>query len=143
VRYLNLTSFIELKLASGISNPQRGKDIVDVGELIAVLNLPLNYADQLNGYVQAKFRDLWHNSRRRFVRVWKDKSLGGVKSIDEMIERSGPVDELLAMKKDGVLVERPANAQGDVFLVTTDPVIAEKYAMHDESEMWPQAPTEG
>jgi len=56
--FLALPALIELKLASGISNPLRAKDIVDVQELISALNLSENYAEQLNPFVQEKFREL-------------------------------------------------------------------------------------
>jgi hypothetical protein len=64
VRYLNLNSLIELKLASGISNPARLRDISDVMELIKALNLPLDYADRLNSYVQDKFHEVWNLAAR-------------------------------------------------------------------------------
>jgi hypothetical protein len=40
VSYVGLVPLIELKLASGISNPGRVKDLGDVQELIRVLKLP-------------------------------------------------------------------------------------------------------
>ena len=39
IQFLSLHSLIELKLASGITNPRRGKDLVDVQELIDHLKL--------------------------------------------------------------------------------------------------------
>jgi hypothetical protein len=59
IAYLQLPRLIELKLASGMSAPHRLKDIADVQELIAVLGLPRNFADQLNPYVRDKFIELW------------------------------------------------------------------------------------
>lgn len=58
-RYLNLPTLVELKLASGMTNPGRLKDLADVQELIRVLRLPSNFADQLNEYVRAKYHELW------------------------------------------------------------------------------------
>jgi|SRR5262245_44395027 len=58
VWFLSLPALIELKLASGITNPLRGKDIVDVQELISALNLGDDFAIQLNPFVQEKFREL-------------------------------------------------------------------------------------
>lgn len=58
VWFLSLPMLVELKLASGISNPLRGKDIVDVQELISVLKLGEEFAVQLNPFVQDKFREL-------------------------------------------------------------------------------------
>jgi hypothetical protein len=56
---LSLPKLIELKLASGISNPRRIRDLADVQELIDLLHLPAEVADQLNPYVAAKYRELW------------------------------------------------------------------------------------
>ncbi len=56
--FLNLPALVELKLASGISNPLRGKDIVDVQELISTLKLGEDFATQLNPYVREKFLEL-------------------------------------------------------------------------------------
>ena len=60
IRFLNLDVLIELKLASGLSNAGRLKDLADVIELIRRLNLPLAFADHLNEYVRSKFIELWH-----------------------------------------------------------------------------------
>jgi hypothetical protein len=56
---LSLPGLIELKLASGISNPKRARDLVDVQELIEILRLPADLAGELNPYVRAKYRELW------------------------------------------------------------------------------------
>lgn len=63
IRYVNLNALIDLKLASGISSPGRARDIADVMELIRKLNLPLDYAAQLNPYVQDKFREIWPHAK--------------------------------------------------------------------------------
>jgi len=59
IRYLNLTTLLELKLASGISAPHRMKDLADVQELIKSLSLPRTTAEQLNPEVAPKFQELW------------------------------------------------------------------------------------
>ncbi len=59
IRYVNLKCLIELKLASGMTNPARAKDIGDAQELIRVLNLPADFADQLNPFVQQRYAELW------------------------------------------------------------------------------------
>jgi hypothetical protein len=56
--FLSLPALIDLKLASGMTNPLRGKDIVDVQELISTVNLGDDFAAQLNPFVQDKFREL-------------------------------------------------------------------------------------
>jgi hypothetical protein len=58
IKFLGLPTLIELKLASGMTNPRRAKDLVDVQELIATLALPADFAGQLNPFVRDKFREL-------------------------------------------------------------------------------------
>lgn len=58
-KYVPLTTLIELKLASGMTNSRRLKDLADVQELIKALKLPMEFADGLHPYVQEKFRELW------------------------------------------------------------------------------------
>lgn len=59
IKYLSLPAIVELKLASGMTNPRRMKDLSDVQELISLLHLPRDFADQFNPYVQPKFFELW------------------------------------------------------------------------------------
>ncbi len=59
LRFLTLERLIELKLASGLSNPRRARDLADVQELIAVLGLSADVARRLNDSVQAKYQELW------------------------------------------------------------------------------------
>ncbi|HKQ49057.1 MAG TPA: hypothetical protein VJZ71_13385 [Phycisphaerae bacterium] len=58
IRYVNLPALIELKLASGMTNPGRLRDLADVQELIRVLHLPASFAEKLNPYVRQKFAEL-------------------------------------------------------------------------------------
>jgi hypothetical protein len=64
VRYLNLEKLIELKLASGMTNPGRLKDLADVIELIKNLKLPREYAGSLDPYVRQRFGELWEDARQ-------------------------------------------------------------------------------
>jgi len=57
---LPMPMFIELKLASGMVAPHRGKDLADVQDLIRSANLPASTADDLHPYVRDKFVELWH-----------------------------------------------------------------------------------
>jgi hypothetical protein len=59
IRILRLPTLIELKLASGLTNPLRGQDLVDVQRLIQELNLPADLADTLNPFVRDKYREIW------------------------------------------------------------------------------------
>jgi hypothetical protein len=58
VHYVSLSNLIELKLASGMTNVGRLKDLADVQELIKALGLTAEFAPQLHPYVQAKFLEL-------------------------------------------------------------------------------------
>ena len=66
VRYIKLPNLVELKLASGMTNAGRLKDLADVQELIKVLSLPTEFADLLNEYVKPKYYELW-NSVKEFT----------------------------------------------------------------------------
>jgi hypothetical protein len=59
IRYLRLTTLVEIKLASGMTNAGRLRDLADVQELIRVLGLAREFNKQLNPYVRDKFRELW------------------------------------------------------------------------------------
>ena len=56
---LPLPRIIEIKLASGMTAPERLKDLADVLETIRALKLPAELADELDPYVRDKFRELW------------------------------------------------------------------------------------
>jgi hypothetical protein len=60
VRYLNLPTLVELKIASGMTNPGRLKDLGDIQQLIQAANLSADFANELNPYVREKYLELWH-----------------------------------------------------------------------------------
>lgn len=64
IRFLKLPVLIELKLASGMTNAGRLKDLADVQELVRALRLPLEFAEQLNPSVRAKFAELWSGAQQ-------------------------------------------------------------------------------
>jgi len=59
IRYVSLTTLLDLKLASGLSAAHRLKDLADAQELMRVLKLPREFKDRLNPYVREKFDELW------------------------------------------------------------------------------------
>lgn len=119
IRYLSLPRLIELKLASGMTNFDRMKDLTDAYELIKLLNPPRDLGDLLSPFVQEKYDELWLRSRKRYVRLLREG------------------DPLDAMQADGVTIdEEKSRRHAAEYLVTTDPEIAKKYDMHDESEFW-------
>jgi hypothetical protein len=121
IKYLNIAAFIELKLASGMTGQDREKDFVDVKELIKALRIPESLADQLNPYVREQYRLAWRKVNavtRRFA-----------------LDRMSAGDRLSAMLNDGITIEGDI-ADNNALLVTTDPALAEKYGMHDETEFF-------
>jgi hypothetical protein len=59
VKCLPLEKLIELKLASGMTNTNRIKDIADVQELIKAIHLPREFAQNLHPWVQTKFLEIY------------------------------------------------------------------------------------
>ncbi len=59
IRWLTLPALVELKTASGMTNPGRLRDLADVQQLIQVLHLPADFAEQLHTFVQEKYAELW------------------------------------------------------------------------------------
>ena len=59
IRYLKLPKLIELKLASGMTNVGRLKDLSDVQELIRVLHLTREFGDEVDASVRGKYHELW------------------------------------------------------------------------------------
>jgi hypothetical protein len=58
VKFPTLEKLIELKLASGMTAPDRLKDLADVQELIKLRSLSTDFAERLNPYVRGKFLEL-------------------------------------------------------------------------------------
>jgi hypothetical protein len=59
VRWLSLPSLVELKLASGMTSPGRLIDLADVQQLIRILRLPADFAEQLQPFVREKYAEMW------------------------------------------------------------------------------------
>lgn len=60
LRFVSLPTLIELKLASGMTNPGRLRDLADVQELIRVLKLSADFDQRLEPYVRGKYGELWN-----------------------------------------------------------------------------------
>ncbi|MBI2192376.1 MAG: nucleotidyltransferase family protein [Planctomycetes bacterium] len=63
IRCINLRSLVELKLASGMA-PGRRKDLADVQELIKILHVPAEWAQQLNPFVRDLFGQIWSETQK-------------------------------------------------------------------------------
>ena len=132
ITYLNLPKLIELKLASGMTNVDRLKDLADVQELIKVLNLPAQLEQELHPFVRSEYARLWNDTRRRSKRFVLHRSVNAALKDRSTDSLQPEFDELKAMQADGVTVEKHGN---EVRLVTTDPDVARKYHMMDETEI--------
>jgi hypothetical protein len=55
VRVVTMEKLVELKLASGMTAPDRLKDLADVQELIKVRGLTSDFAESLNPYVREQY----------------------------------------------------------------------------------------
>ena len=119
IKYVNLPTFIEMKLASGMTGENREKDLYDVKEIIITLQLPHSFSSGLNPFV-----------RERFLQLWKQANVGQKRFVVDLRVAGDQLDQMLS---EGVVLE---GDMGDprARLVTTDPVLAKKYGMADESE---------
>ena len=59
IKFLTLPAVVELKLASGMTNPRRAKDLVDVQELITALRLGEDFAERLHPFVRDEYLKLF------------------------------------------------------------------------------------
>jgi hypothetical protein len=60
VRIVTLGKLVELKLASGMTAPDRLKDLADVQELIKMRGLTSDFANELDPYVRNEYLRLWN-----------------------------------------------------------------------------------
>ena len=65
VRVVTLEKLVELKLASGMTAPDRLKDLADVQELIKTRGLGADFAEELNPYVREQYLRLWSAVEQR------------------------------------------------------------------------------
>lgn len=59
IKTVNLPTLIDLKLASGMTQPARRRDLADVQDLIRILGLKSDFVEQLNPYVHDMFLTLF------------------------------------------------------------------------------------
>lgn len=63
VRIITLPKLIELKLASGMTQPSRMRDLADVQDLIRILKLQPPFAETLDAYVRERFVALQYDAQ--------------------------------------------------------------------------------
>ncbi len=144
IKYVNLVTLIEMKLASGMTESRRLQDLADVQRLIQILTLPADFSANLNPYVQEKFAELWYQDNKRYVLRFrtnrttaKSASAGGMAGVIQ--EVSTKLNEML---EDGIIIETDNDCDSEndyMVLITTDPLLAAKYDMVEESEYWPNS----
>jgi hypothetical protein len=64
ITFVPLEKLVELKLASGMTAPDRLKDLADVQELIKIRALPAEFAKRLDPYVRKKFLELYETIKQ-------------------------------------------------------------------------------
>lgn len=64
IMVLPVRDLVELKLASGMTNPGRMKDLADVQELIRHADLPLDLRDELDPMVRDEYARIWDATRQ-------------------------------------------------------------------------------
>lgn len=142
IKLVNLTSLVELKLASGISGKDRQKDLIDVQELIKALQLERGLGEELDSSVRTEYGRLWDEVagvKKRFVMLWRNKFLTTkAQNIDDMIgSLQSAASELKAMRDDGVVLDPESGISDDyATLVTNDSNTAKKHGMVEESEFF-------
>lgn len=65
IRVVRLTTLVELKLASGLTAPDRLKDLADVQELIRTLSLPESLAQEIDESVRPEYLKLYRSLQPR------------------------------------------------------------------------------
>lgn len=141
IKYLNIATLINLKLASFMTGTDRAKDLGDVQELMKALRLGREFAVSIDPYVRPLYEDLCvrlATTSRPFVRIWQGILPSGLPSAGpSLAEALTAIDSSLApLFVDGVSAELiPGKRQTHVKLFTRDRQIAEKYQMVDESEV--------
>jgi hypothetical protein len=118
IKYLNLTSLITLKLASGMTGSGRLKDLADVEQLILLLGLKEDFADRLPSYVQPTYRSLYRplESAERFIQL---ESNFDTQAVESLVRRG---------------VERTESGH----LLTSDREMAREFGFWPEGEVDPR-----
>ncbi|MBK7399493.1 MAG: hypothetical protein IPJ34_25345 [Myxococcales bacterium] len=134
VDFAGLTPLLELKLAAGLTGgPERRKDWVDVQALIRARTLSRETAERLHPYVRATYLALWdelHASHKRYVRRSLHPLADGASLEAALAALEVTTAQFATMQAQGVVLERSRYA----WLVTTDPVVARTYDLHDATE---------
>lgn len=64
IQFVEFPALVEMKLAAGITQPARLKDLADVQEMIKYLQLPRDFSQKLNPFVRDQFHELWDGAQQ-------------------------------------------------------------------------------
>ncbi len=139
IRFLSLSALIELKLASGISNPDRGKDLIDVRELIVKNGLDRDYAAKLNPYVQESFLNIWDriSQNETYLAVMSFPDLKQTpQTWSELVHAEPGIVELSCMFQSAGIELDPTRSRNvsEVWFKTNNPALAKKFNMHPATD---------
>ncbi len=116
VKTLGLEKLIELKLASGMTAPDRLKDLADVQELIKTKPLDSSFASSLDPSVREKFLELYHRGVETGAAVSPRSDLAGTETLAKVdpFEGCKPIPGLeqlgrVILDEDDHLSASPAN----------------------------------
>jgi hypothetical protein len=118
VRYLNLPTFVTLKLAAGMASANRQKDLADVVELVKSARLGRELAEKLAPSVQAEYEEIVLRVQAALPRFILPSETVTQDRLNTMLG------------DDGIICE------ADGRLVTADPVVAQRYNMWPEDEIF-------
>lgn len=74
INFVDLPTLINLKLASGMTRPDRLRDLADMQDLVRVLRLPDSFSNGLSPYVRTTFLELAEQSRQPDAHVEEPQS---------------------------------------------------------------------
>lgn len=139
IPFVSLPTLISLKLAAGLSNRDRLRDIADVQEMIKELCLVESLAIELHADVRDEYAAMCRSIDDHagpFLLLWDWASEARPMCIEQMISLSGcRIAEIEAMQRDGVQLYEPRPYyENAAVLVTNNRVVARKYDMHHETE---------
>ena len=139
IRVLNLEQLVSLKLASGMTGEGRTKDLADVEELIKELGLTEAFAESLHPYVSNRYRTIWrklHATPKRYLWLLaKSPQTARVTSFDDLIAAVGVYFPEFALMRDAGVQLAPDEPNSTHWVLTTsDPEVAKRFRMMDESE---------
>ncbi len=141
ISYLQLPTLITLKIISGTYDIAGYKDIGSVISAIDVIDLPLDYAEQLAPSVRARYRELWQNVMDAYVRHMhlifvSEPPAAGVDAWDYLFQQFPDEDSRFqAMRRDKIEADFTKWVDADVVMLwTKDRSIARKHGLHPERE---------